>query len=245
MCNALNGGNPIDQGQTISALLEAKLAASKRPSEVLNASAGSWGIGNQLGYVRKFGTFQSNAVILQIGTHDLTQPTSSSASVGHHPAFPTHPPSLAIQEALTRYAWPRVSGIFGLSSLPTEVSPPVSVEPDQQFKQNMESFKTIVALVRAEKIPVYVVFSPNREDVVPTPHIPPYKSQFFKLLNSLKVPVLDTHATWSTLTTVTVETYFRDGVHLSVSGNQAAADLLFQQLCVAHQVPACRQETHR
>jgi hypothetical protein len=56
---------------------------------------------------------------------------------------------------LIRYAWPRVSGIFGLSS-PTEVSPPVSVEPEQQFKQNMESFKTIVALVRAEKIPVFV-----------------------------------------------------------------------------------------
>ena len=76
----------------------------------------------------------------------------------------------------------------------------------------MESFKTIVALVRAEKISVFVLFTPNREDLVPTPHLPPYKSQFLKLLNSLQVPVLDTHTTWSTLPTATVENYFRDGV---------------------------------
>lgn len=227
----------------ISALFEAKLTASERPSEVLNASAGSWGIGNQLGYLHEFGTFQSDAVILQIGTHDLTQPTSTSAPVGHDPAFPTHPPLLAIQEALTRYAWPKVSGIFELSS-PTEVSQTVSVEPEQQFKQNMESFKTIVALLRTKKIPVFVLFTPNQEDLVPTPHLPAYKSQFLKLLNSLQVPVLDTHTTWSTLPTATVETYFRDSVHLSKLGNQAVGDLLFQQLCVARQLQTCGQEIH-
>lgn len=243
--SVLNGGNPTDQAQTISELLEAKLSASGRPSEVLNASAGSWGIGNQLGYLRKFGTFQSDAIILQIGTHDLTQPTSTNAPVGHHPAFPTHPPLLAIQEALTRYAWPRLSSIFRLSSSPTESSLPSSIDLDQQFKQNMESFKTIVALVRAKKIPIFILFTPSREDLVPTPHLSPYKSQFLKLLNSLQLPVLDTHTTWLTLPTTTVETYLRDSVHLSVSGNQAVADLLLQQLCIARQSPVCRQEIHR
>lgn len=238
--SVLNGGNPTDQGQTISELLKVKLSASGHPSEVLNASAGSWGIGNQLGYLRKFGTFQSNAVVLQIGSHDLTQPTSTSAPVGHDPNYPTHPPLSAIQEALTRYALPKLLGVFRLSSSPTEVLPPSSAAADRQFKQNMESFKTIVVLVRAEKVPVFVVFTPNREDLVPSPHLPPYKSQFFQLLNYLQVPVLDTHTTWSTLPTAIVENYFRDDVHLSVSGNQAAADLLFQQLCVARQLPACR-----
>ena len=63
--SVLNGGSLIDQGQTISELLEAKLPALGHPSEVLNASAGS-GIGNQLGYLPKFGTFQGDAVILQM-----------------------------------------------------------------------------------------------------------------------------------------------------------------------------------
>lgn len=95
-------------------------------------------------------------------------------------------------------------------------------------------------LIRAEKIPVFVLFTPNREELVPIPHLPAYKPQFLKLLNSLQVPVLDTYATWSTLPTATVETYFRDGVHLSKSGNQAVADLLFQQLCIARQLQTCR-----
>ncbi|MBD3560821.1 SGNH/GDSL hydrolase family protein, partial [Planktothrix sp. FACHB-1355] len=107
--SVLNGGNPTDQSQIITELFEAKLSASGHPAEVLNASSGSWGIGNQLGYLRKFGTFNADAVILQIGTHDLTQPTSNSEIVGHHPSFPTHPPLLAIQEAWTRYAWPNLA----------------------------------------------------------------------------------------------------------------------------------------
>ena len=235
----LNGGNPTDQAQTISELLKAKLSASSRKSEILNASAGSWGIGNQLGYLRKFGTFQSDAVILEIGTDDLIQPTSTSDPVGHRPDLPTHPPLLAIQEAVNRYAWSRLSVIFSLSSSPTEVSPPSSTETDQQFKQNMESLKTIVTLVRTEKIPVFVLFTANQKDLVPTPNLPRYKSQLLKLLDLLQVPVIDTHTAWSTLPTATVKTYFRDRMHLSVSGNQAVTDLLFQQLCVTRQLPAC------
>ncbi|WP_414623411.1 hypothetical protein [Calothrix sp. CCY 0018] len=45
--SVLNGGNFIDQNQIISELFEKKLIASAHPAEVLNASAGSWGIGNQ------------------------------------------------------------------------------------------------------------------------------------------------------------------------------------------------------
>lgn len=45
--SVLNGGNFIDQSQIIRELFEKKLIASAYPAEVLNASAGSWGIGNQ------------------------------------------------------------------------------------------------------------------------------------------------------------------------------------------------------
>ncbi len=236
--SVLNGGNPTDQDQTVTELLESQLSTLGQSAEVLNASTGSWGIGNQLGYLQRFGTFQSNAVILQIGTHDLTQPTSTSEPVGQDANYPDQLPLLAIQEALTRYALPRLSG-FKLNAASPEVLPPSSVEQDWQFQQNIQHLKTAVALVRAEKTPVFVVFTPNREDLVPAPRRPSYKSQFLRHLNSQQVPVLDTHRAWSTLPTATVKTYFRDGVHLSVSGNQAVADLLAQQLCTAHQRLTC------
>lgn len=48
--SVLNGNNTTDQTETIPELFEAPLLGIKKQVEVLNASAASWGIGNQLGY---------------------------------------------------------------------------------------------------------------------------------------------------------------------------------------------------
>lgn len=150
--SVLNGGNPTDQPQTITELVEDQLSTSGLPVEVLNASAGSWGIGNQLGYLQKFGTFGSDAVILQIGTHDLTQPTSTSAPVGRDPNYPTSPPLFAIQEVWIRYAWPQLQQRLPISS--TVVTPgTVPQNRDQQFSENLQKIKAIATLTRAQQIP--------------------------------------------------------------------------------------------
>lgn len=243
--SVLNGGNPTDQKQIISEQLEARIASSGKPVEVLNASAGSWGIGNQLGYLQEFGTFDSDAVILQIGTHDLTQPTSTSDPVGRDPNFPTSPPLLAIQELWGRYLLPRVARFFPVSSPTTPVPPPSTQQHKQQFQDNWQSVKAIITLVYSQNIPVFVLFTPDRHNLIPTFNVPPDKPEFVQQLNALGVSVIDTHTAWSTLPTTTVETYFRDGVHLSVAGNQAAADLLFQQLCTSNQLPACANSSHK
>lgn len=245
--SVLNGGSPTDQAQIISERLKSKLQTTGKSIEVLNASAGSWGIGNQLGYLREFGTFQSDAVILQIGTHDLTQPTSKSDRVGHDPNYPTHPSMLAMQEAIVRYALPNLSGIFPsqnpLSSSSKILSSTdiidVASQPDQQFQKNMELLKKIVALVQGKQIPIYVIFTPNRDDLVPTSKTPDFKLRFLKILETLKVPVFDTHKFWSDQPTATVERYFRDGVHLNESGNEAVANLVIEQLCIKQKFKGC------
>ncbi len=235
--SVLNGGNPTDQSNIITELFENKLTKSNHPAEVLNASAGSWGIGNQQGYLRKFGTFNSNAVILQIGTHDLLQPTSTGEKIGKSPNAPTQAPLLGLQEAVTRYALPKVTKILKLNSPPAEI--PQLKQTNQQFQQNIESLKAIINQIRKQNIPVFVLFTPNREDLLPTFQTPEYKTQFIQLLNSLQVPVIDTHTAWEKLPTTTVKTYFRDGVHLSVTGNQAAANLLYEKLCVEKELVVC------
>ena len=238
--SVLNGGNPTDQSQTIAELFEAKLAASGQKAEILNASAGSWGIGNQLGYLREFGTFNADAVILQIGTHDLTQPKSNSANVDNHPAYPTQAPPLAIVDAWTRYLWPALAGKLGLNSSGADFSAsPTSQDPDKQYQQNMHLLKEIVKLVRSKNIPVFVLFTPNQDDLIPKASVPKYKSEFLRLLLTLQVPMIDSHKAWSTLPPTTVETYFRDEVHLSVAGNGAIALELFGQLCESRRLPAC------
>lgn len=235
--SVLNGGNPTDQSRTITELFENKLSAAGYRAEVLNASAGSWGIGNQLGYVREFGIFDSDAAIVQIGTHDLLQQTGKSHAVGSI-YFPNHRPPLAIQEAWTRYLWPRISGRLKLNSPVSEI-PTANLKPRKQFEQNMQLLDAIVTLVRDKQKPVFVVFTPNRADLVPSYQIPAYKAEFFDRLKSWQVPVIDTHLAWSNLPTEQVKTYFRDTVHLSEAGNQAVADLLFQQFCAQSQLTAC------
>ncbi|MEG3849633.1 SGNH/GDSL hydrolase family protein [Microcoleus sp. herbarium19] len=233
--SVLNGNNTTDQNETIPELFEAHLLGLKKQVEVLNASAGSWGIGNQLGYIRKFGTFESDAVILQIGTHDLVQPTSSSAGVGNDPLMPNRKPLLAIQEALDRHIMPKLSSIFVSDSPAAGVQVPES----QRFEENMQKLEEIAALVRAKNIQLFVLYTCDRADLLPVPNQPKFKSQFADRLKALKIPVTDTHAAWSKLPNKRVESYFRDGVHPTAPAYESIADLMFQELCIQKKLVAC------
>ena len=234
--SVLNGNNTTDQQETIPELFEARLLGIKKQVEVLNASAGSWGIGNQLGYIRKFGTFESDAVILQIGTHDLLQPPSSSAGVGNDPLMPNRKPLLAIQEVFAKHVRPQLSSVFVSNSAAAGV--PV-LESQQRFMENMQRFEQIVALVRAKNIPLFVLYTCDRADLLPLPNQPKFKSEFVDRLKALKIPVIDTHAAWSKLPNTRVESYFRDGVHPTAPAYESIADLVFQQLCIQKKLVAC------
>jgi len=233
--SVLNGNNTTDQKETIPELFEARLLGIKKQVEVLNASAGSWGIGNQLGYIRKFGTFESDAVILQIGTHDLLQPPSSSAGVGNDPLMPNRKPLLAIQEVFQRHVMPKFSSNFVSNSSAAGV--PVS--ESQRFMENMQRLEQIVALARAKNIPLFVLYTCDRADLLPVPKQPKFKSEFVDRLKALKIPVIDTHAAWSKLPKTTVESYFRDGVHPTAPAYESIADLVFQQLCIDKKLVVC------
>lgn len=235
--SVLNGGNPTDQKETIPELFKKKLITKIRSVEVLNASAGSWGIGNELGYIRKFGTFESDAVILVISTHDLTQPTSTSKRVGNDPNYPTQAPLFALQEVWTRYLWPKLS----FKSIPAEIPLPLTLDPQQQFKQNMQEFNLLASLVTAKKIPLFVMFMPQLDNLVPTANTPKYKSDFLKLCKKIQVPVIDVHVNWSRLPQSTVKTYFRDNFHPDIPGNIATANLLYEQLCSTGKLSVCSQ----
>jgi lysophospholipase L1-like esterase len=105
-----NGGTLTDQSQTWPEQLQQRLRTRLPAAEVLNASAGGWALENEQGWLAANGTFGSQVVVLEVGTHDLFQPMSPSSLVDLHPAFPSHAPALALQEIVFRYALPA----FGL-----------------------------------------------------------------------------------------------------------------------------------
>ncbi|MBP0017667.1 MAG: SGNH/GDSL hydrolase family protein [Cyanobacteria bacterium SBLK] len=217
--SVLNGGNRTDQKETISEQLEIRLTERGREVEVLNASANSWGIGNQLGYLKKFGLFDADAIILQIGTHDLVQPTSPGKNL-----HPTEYPSSAIAELLNSYLLPRLSRFLRAKAIANDEF------LEAQFTENLQYLQAIAALVRDSDLPLFVVYTPSREDLLPTPNNPLYKTQFFQFLQEKEIAAIDVHGFWREIPSETVQSYFLDWAHLTPEGQYSIAELVFKNL---------------
>jgi lysophospholipase L1-like esterase len=190
------------------------------PVEVLNASAGSWGLGNQLAYLQRFGTFGAKIVVLQIGTHDLLQRASTSVRVGVDPTMPDRNPSLAWGELWERYVRPRLTG----NGPPATSRPPIEECP-AQFAWNMAALTQALELIRQAGAQPFVVHTPNRADLDPAhPAEDPaatYRPAFLQWLAARQIEVLDLCSRWTE--EGARKGYFLDQVHLSAEGARSAA----------------------
>jgi lysophospholipase L1-like esterase len=98
----------VDQSEIFTSLLDRDLPGLlHKPVEVLNASAGGWAPGNELGYLRSRGTFDADRVIFVLNTGDLTQIFAESP-VGVSPGYPSQEPLCALTELFSRYLLPRL-----------------------------------------------------------------------------------------------------------------------------------------
>lgn len=102
--SVVNGGAQLDQKRIATELLKSRLAEQlQRPVWVGNASAGSWGPANLLAYVRRYGWFDADVVLIVVSSHDAADAPTFEPLVGVDPSFPDRKPALAITEAVTRY----------------------------------------------------------------------------------------------------------------------------------------------
>lgn len=85
--SVLNGGSQVDQSKLATTLLKERLEKLlSKPVVVGNVSAGSWGPGNWLAYVKKFGFFDADVVIVLISSHDASDnPTFQNLNPTTHP----------------------------------------------------------------------------------------------------------------------------------------------------------------
>ena len=226
------GGVLVDQADTYPEVFEVRMdSACTLPVEALNASAGSWGIGNLKAYVERFGTFDSDVVVLQIGSHDLLQEASDASPVGEHPAFPTENPWMAIQELVTRYLWPRYVRPLLTDPQPAPTATDSTAQA-AQFARNMDALGDLVRTIRAAEARPLLLHTPDRNEVVGTKDqyaskYAAYRPRFLALADSLTVPVVNLKQSWKE---VDASAYFRDGVHLSIRGNEVIGDITVQRV---------------
>ena len=102
--SVINGGVLTDQAEVGTSLLERDLAARLgRPVVVGNVSSGGWGPLNEWPYLRRFGTFDADVLVLVESSHDAFSPFQGDRVAGVDPSFPDRRPCCALWEAVTRY----------------------------------------------------------------------------------------------------------------------------------------------
>jgi hypothetical protein len=103
------GTSYVDQSEIVTSLLARSLPQTlHRPVDVMNASAGGWAVGNELGYLKSRGTFGADVVIFVLNTGDLRQPFNHAPHFSTASGYPAKRPFCAISELWVRYLWPRL-----------------------------------------------------------------------------------------------------------------------------------------
>jgi len=237
------GTTLLDQTQTITELLRSNLQrhVSSRV-EVLNASAGWWGIGNELAYLKRFGTMGARVVVFQIGSHDLLQRKSTSVRVGVDPVQPDKPPVCAIAEVWRRYIRPRLVYSTSVESRPV----PEDSDAQARFDLNMAFLTEGIQFVREHGAIPVILHTPDRDEVAEKMgnaelKYESWRQLFLRLAERERVPLLNLPKLWQS--NPTADTYFIDHVHLTATGATAAADSvskLLQEYC-AHVLPVKAQ----
>lgn len=189
--------------------LTAKLG---RPVEELNASANSWAISNELGFLRSRGTFQSDYLVLVLNTGDLNQPFATLSQVQGEPTLLER---LAVGEVLAK-RWP-----FRRRKPQAGEGTTVGDNPTAR-EENLRDLSTIANLSRAQGAKFLVVFVPFRRtvgggvDSTPTDLLQWAAGERVEFLDL--TPALAAHE--AKLVTQ------QDGVHLNAFGNGVVADVL-------------------
>ena len=222
------GGAVLDQKQIFTELIKDRLQRNLgQPVQVLNASTGAWNPGNEWGYLETQGTFGSQIVVLQIGSHDLLKGKTSSDFIGTDPDMPDHAPVCALSELVFRYLIPRIEAHEHPAAVdtPPYAGPPEEVE--RSFETNMKYIFEEVDLARKSGANVSVIHTADRNEVTPVDGhalveaYAPWRARFLALCEKQNVPVLNLAEQWKGKPEAA--TYYRDVVHLTAAGNEAVA----------------------
>lgn len=101
--SVLFGGAQTDQDSLATSLITQETGI-----QMLNISAGSWGPDNCAAYLRHYGLFNAEAMVLVVSSHDAHDIINHEPVVDVHPSYPSRQFCCATVEVLSRYVLPRI-----------------------------------------------------------------------------------------------------------------------------------------
>ncbi|TVQ44165.1 MAG: SGNH/GDSL hydrolase family protein [Gloeocapsa sp. DLM2.Bin57] len=212
-----NGGWWTSQDRTISALLTAKLEQELGVTvEVLNASANSWGPRNQLAYLQKYGTFDSQIVILLLNTDDFFAIAPNSFLVGNSKHYPSKKPLLGMGELLNNF--------IREATLPEMVT--ANQEKGDRVGFNLTAIAQIHQLSQQNQAQLIIGLTPlQRESLSQSKeHEIKARQRLDSLVSSLEIPYLDFLPLFQQVNSP--DSLYWDHIHLNSRGNQLVVDNL-------------------
>jgi lysophospholipase L1-like esterase len=221
----VNGNWWTDQSATLPALIEQQMMAQGLPPdypsiEVLNVSANSWGPRNQLAYLKRFGTFEAQVLILVINTDDLFGTEPTALQVGRDRNYPDQAPGLALLELFNRYV-KKQGPIPGLAAIQNEGGDRVG--------HNLDAITGIIGQIKDREQAIVLAHTPLKREVLP-PGPRDYEMVARQRLQTLTeqqaIPYIDFLVPFQQHPTP--ETLYRDHIHLSPEGNHLVAQAIAQ-----------------
>ncbi|MGH1396539.1 MAG: SGNH/GDSL hydrolase family protein [Trichormus sp.] len=216
-----NGGWWTDQDHTISNLLMVSLSGHQ-PTEVMNASANSWGPRNELAYLQKFGTFQSQIIVLLLNTDDLFATAPSSLPVGRDRNYPSQKPALAYIELWQRY-------LEKPQAIPEMQA--VQKEPGDRVGFNLEAIARIEELTRENNSKFLLLMTPLlREIGEPGPRDYEIKARqrLQNFTQSTQITYIDFLPIFNA--TTNPKSLYQDHIHLNLEGNKLVSQEIERSL---------------
>jgi GDSL-like Lipase/Acylhydrolase family len=210
-----NGGWWTDQTNTISEILQQMVQKNHKKAsktiEVLNASANSWSPRSELAYLKRFGLFESQILVLLINTDDLFAVAPSPLWVGNDPNYPDRQPWGAIAEVMTRYVMPQRPQLPELKQNQAE-------EGDRVGKA-LNAIGEIQAMATANNSQFLLVMTPLRREVeqAPRDYELDARARLLEFTQTHKIAYIDDLIPFKAVEST--KTLYHDHIHLSAAGN--------------------------
>lgn len=214
--SVVNGGNLTAQHELATEIVKGRLAAELgKPVVVGNISTGSWGPGNQLAYLKRYGLFDADVVVLVISSHDASDVPTFEPIVGTS-AFPEHKPVLALQEAIFRYLPRYLPG-----NKPPE-EPPYD-EPEVFAFDAEGALSELIVLIQEAGVPMVILQHATRDEL--GEGYDPGHDAIGELARRMGVPTIDLAGSFQSAMDAGQSVY-RDNIHPNTQGQRVIAEVL-------------------
>jgi hypothetical protein len=214
--SVLNGGNLTDQDNLATTIAARKLAdGGDQEVFIGNVSAGSWGPGNYLAYIKAYGFLQADMIGLLISSHDYADDRSFEPLDKN--THPVRKPRSAIVEGIERYL-PRYLPVSN-----TSINKPVAPPDGKTIGKVLGELKEFLMLAKDQG--QVVVFQHWERSEIELGKLKTGGAVISDLCTLLGIPVVSLRPSFEQAIAAGKNPY-RDNIHINEVGQNLVADAL-------------------